>query len=103
MKKPRAWYRSQGLLLLFVNRILIQQAASGRRTQNIKQFNCGISEGSPPKTRSILRIFELSVPMNISYLSYAETLGEGIRRFADVLEKELNKKDGKSILQSLGK
>jgi len=41
--------------------------------------------------------------MNISYLSYAETLGEGIRRFADVLEKELNKKDGKSILQSLGK
>ena len=33
---------------------------------------------------------------------YAETLGEGIRRFADVLEKELIK-DGKSILQSLGK
>jgi len=41
--------------------------------------------------------------MNISYLSYAETLGEGIQRFADVLEKELNKKGENSILQSLGK
>ena len=37
--------------------------------------------------------------MNISYLSYAETLGEGIQRFADVLEKELNKKGENSILK----